>query len=214
MKTIIGINGKIGAGKGTLTHMLMYLAEVNNLTSEEFLYAYKLKKIVAELANVPFELTLTQEGKNEYIEMFDMTLGVMLQKIGTDVLRQYFYDDIWIKSVNDQIKKSDVSIAIISDLRFPNEVKNINEQNGFTIKIIRSNNNINLNSKRDVKHSSEIALDDIELDFTIINDGSKSDLYTKAIEVFIAISGIDEPIISIPDDIDIDTFFNGVAKVV
>lgn len=213
MKQIIGINGKIGSGKGTLTSMLTYLSEVNYLTAEEFLYAYKLKKIVAELANVPFEYTLTQEGKNLYVEMYEMTLGEMLQKIGTDVLRNYFDDNIWIKSINDQIKKSNCSIAIISDLRFPNEVENIKEQDGITIKIIRPNNNVNLNSKRDIKHSSEIALDDIELDFTIINDGTKTDLYYKAIDIFINITGINEPVISLPDDIDIDTFFNGVANV-
>lgn len=188
-KKIIGINGKIGSGKSTISDMFSYLFKINNIDSKEFFFAYKLKKMVADLCDVDFELTMTQEGKNTYIEMYDMTLGELLQQIGTN-LRDTVNINIWTINLFNQIKHTSAKYCIISDVRFPNELDLIKSNNGISIRITRPDNLTNNKSKRDKNHASEISLDNHTFDYEIINDGTINELYLKVQELFEKITGI------------------------
>lgn len=186
---IIGINGKIGSGKNTVADMLIELCQLNSLTLNQYAFATRLKKMVALLADVPYELTLTQEGKNTFIDSFNMTIGEMLQEYGTDVMTTH-KPDIWVNCVAAEIKKSTVQYNIITDLRFPIEANYITKNKGITIKIVRPVNNIRNNSRRNLEHISETALDDYKFDYVIYNDGTLEELYKKVVELFVMITGI------------------------
>lgn len=80
-----------------------------------------------------------------------MTAREFMQHFGSNVMRR-IYEPIWINATINQIKKDEPMLAVIVDVRFPNEVKAIKEQNGLVIRLTRS-------PFPDDKHESEIALD-------------------------------------------------------
>jgi len=169
---IIGISGKLGSGKGTITKRLI---ELNSNFKERF-FAEKLKKFVCDLCGIDYELSLTQEGKNTYIETFGMTLGELLQDIGTK-LRDTVDVDIWIKSIFTTMNNE--GLYLISDLRFINECEYINKYNGVTLRVNRSNNTIGKKSKRDLNHKSETELDNYIFDYVIENNGTYDEFISK-----------------------------------
>lgn len=115
-------------------------------------------------------------------ETISVTPRLLLQTIGTDIVRA-IHPDIWINSLFRYYTISYLALAkmrrkgfaaispllalpnwIITDVRFPNEVKAIKEKEGI---IIRINRESDYNSN----HFSETALDDYkDFDYTIDNN--------------------------------------------
>jgi hypothetical protein len=60
----------------------------------------------------------------------------ILQYWGTDVLRQHFHDDIWIASLENKLRTAKDNI-VISDCRFPNEIRGLKQQGGKIVWIQR-----------------------------------------------------------------------------
>jgi hypothetical protein len=60
----------------------------------------------------------------------------VLQYWGTEVCRKAFHDDIWIASLENKIRNSRDDI-VISDCRFPNEIKAIKNAGGIVIRVVR-----------------------------------------------------------------------------
>ena len=109
-----------------------------------------------------------------------MTLGEILQKVGTDGLRNGFDQDVWIKSLlgnyNDKYDN-----WVITDCRFKNEAEQIKLLDG---KIIRLNRLANINDGRIITHQSEIDLDDYDdFDYIINNIGSLQELNEEIINI-------------------------------
>lgn len=175
---IIAVSGKIGSGKSTLTS---YLKRMYPGIEEKF-FAEKLKRLVALLAGVDYELTLTQEGKNTFVPEFDLTIGEMCQQLGTDVLRKNFRDDIWIKSLFADIKPG--GTYVISDCRFKNEAEELKKLGAVIIRVNRPNNPVAEKSGRDLTHISETDLDDYDFDYTIDNVGTYAEFMQKIDEVY------------------------------
>jgi predicted XRE-type DNA-binding protein len=83
---------------------------------------------------------------------------------------------------------------IITDMRFPNELKAVKDRNGITIRVNRNHKEYNpkgkftdkeIRSMYDKPHESEIALDNAEFDYTIDNNGTIKDLIVKVKEILI-----------------------------
>ena len=117
----------------------------------------------------------------------------VLQYWGTEVCRKSFHDDIWIASLENKIRNSKDDI-IVSDVRFPNEVKAIKNQQGKMIWVQRgrlpkwydvaldakSGSNVAINElKIQNIHSSEWAWVGTKFDHTIHNDMNIDDLYSE-----------------------------------
>ena len=127
-------------------------------------FADSLKSICINLFDIPFRsLYGTDEEKNQIQEHLrwenmpgmDKTVGAMtarefMQFFGTDIMRK-MYEPVWVNACLNKIKKEQSELAIIADVRFPNEAKAIEDAGGIVIRLTR---NIH-----DDKHSSEIALD-------------------------------------------------------
>ncbi len=89
-----------------------------------------------------------------------MTAREFMQYFGTDIMRK-IYSPIWIKNTIKRITKEKSALAIIADVRFPDEVKSIEKANGEVIRLTR-------NLFKD-NHSSEVALDDYPFKHIIEN---------------------------------------------
>ena len=71
--------------------------------------------------------------------MPNLTPRWVLQYWGTDVCRKNFHDSIWISSVEHKLANIEDNI-VISDVRFPNEIKSIKDSGGLVIRTKRGEN--------------------------------------------------------------------------
>jgi hypothetical protein len=139
---IIGICGLIGAGKDTIAD---YLVNIHQFRRESF--ANSLKDAVAHVFNWERELLegrtkQSREWREQPDPWWTTRLGQtitprwVLQYWGTEVCRKSFHDDIWIASLENKIRNSQDDI-VISDCRFPNEIKAIKDAGGIVIRVTR-----------------------------------------------------------------------------
>ena len=140
---IIGFVGLIGAGKDTAAD---YLVNFHGFRRDSF--ANTLKDAVANVFGWDRILLegRTKEAREwreqvdtwwaERLNMPNLTPRWILQYWGTEVCRKAFHDDIWIASLENKLRNSKDNI-VISDVRFPNEIKAIHNANGMVIRVKR-----------------------------------------------------------------------------
>jgi hypothetical protein len=105
----------------------------------------------------------TQEQKNIVIKQFNKTIGETLQLVGTDLFRDNYDADIWVKSFfNEELKEklNEGKIIVIPDVRFINEADYIIEEGGYLIRLEGDPMSVRENSLRDLNQVSETNLDD------------------------------------------------------
>lgn len=140
---IIGICGLIGSGKDTIAD---YLQNIHQFKRESF--AHTLKDAVAAVFGWDRELL---EGRTkqsrEWRETVDpwwsnrlgmphLTPRYVLQYWGTEVFRKGFHDDLWIAALENKLRASQDDI-VITDCRFPNEIRAIRAAGGVVIRVKR-----------------------------------------------------------------------------
>jgi hypothetical protein len=140
---IIGICGLIGSGKDTIAD---YLQNIHQFRRESF--AHALKDAVAQVFGWDRELLegRTKESRtwreqvdpwwSERLKMPNLTPRHVLQVWGTEVARRSFHDDIWIAALENKLRKTKDDV-VISDCRFPNEIKSIKNAGGIVIRVVR-----------------------------------------------------------------------------
>jgi len=140
---IIGVCGFIGSGKDTIAD---YLTNFHGFRRESF--ASTLKDAVAQVFG--WDRTLlegrTKQAREwrervdpwwaERLNMPTLTPRWILQYWGTEVCRAGFHDDIWIASLENKLRHSQDDI-VISDCRFPNEIRAIKNAGGCVIRVAR-----------------------------------------------------------------------------
>ena len=110
----------------------------------------------------------------------------ILQWYGTDVARKQD-PDTWVKALAARLEVDEPEVAIITDVRFPNEAQFIKEKGGYMVNVRRllADGSQFVDTSRDPNHPSEIALDDYEYDFIIeVKDGDLKGLKQKSIGVW------------------------------
>ena len=198
---IIGVCGFIGSGKDTVAD---YLVNFHEFRRESF--ASTLKDAVSAVFG--WDRTLlegrTKEAR-EWREQVDpwwaarldmptLTPRWVLQYWGTEVFRRGFHDDIWIASLENKLRNSKDNV-VISDCRFPNEIKSIRDAGGTIVWVKRGelpdwyDTAIAANSGhnwavQDLKmrkiHASETSWVGTEFDTVIDNNGTIDELYQQA----------------------------------
>lgn len=158
MGLIIGISGKIGSGKSTVTKFLIDNMQEFNFVEKSF--AYNVKAIASIISGLPIEVAMSQEGKNRELPLYgNMTVGKLLQVIGTDLFRDHFDDMVWVKSLfapYDAAKDN----WIVSDVRFKNEADYVKRMGGILVRLEGDPAGVRAKSTRDLDHPSETDLDD------------------------------------------------------
>lgn len=143
---IIGLSGHIKSGKTTAASIIKKL----NPSFTEKYFAYKLKLIASILTGDEIKLFETQEGKDGFLDDWNMSRRKMLQNLGTEILRNQFDQNIWIKALFADYRPqfggngmTDYDLTqvypnwIISDVRFVNEAIEIKNRGGKLIRVNR-----------------------------------------------------------------------------
>lgn len=173
---LIGISGKIGAGKTTTSQCIKEILAEMGYESEEVLFAASLKDIAAAMTGQDRYLFDDRAGKELYSQIWRCTLGQLLQKVG-EWARSMAGPDIWIRKLFDRYDPKTCN-WIISDVRYPNEADTIRDRGGFIIRIDRDLiYRSDIIGARDPEHASETAMDNYgEFRYQIANNSSKTDL--------------------------------------
>jgi hypothetical protein len=203
---IIGVCGWIGSGKDTIAD---YLVNIHGFRRDSF--AGTLKDAVAAVFGWDRELLegRTKEARewreqvdpwwSKRLNMPNLTPRLVLQLWGTEVCRKNFHDNIWIASVENKLRNSQDNI-VISDCRFPNEIKSIREAGGKVVWVRRGNlpdwynaavsynsgpeKNTTWALSKDTLdlanvHPSEYAWVGMDFDLVVYNDTTFDDLYNQ-----------------------------------
>ena len=138
---LIGVVGFIGSGKGTVADIL-----VNKKDFTKISFADSVKDATAAIFGWPRGLLEgdTDESR-EFREKKDewwsektgkhITPRNMLQLIGPEAGRDVIHPDLWVLSVERKIGM--YKNVVIPDVRFPNEMKFIQNMGGFVIRVRR-----------------------------------------------------------------------------
>ena len=202
---IIGLCCFIGSGKDTIAD---YLTNFHGFRRESF--ANSLKDAVSAVFG--WDRTMlegrTKQAREwreqvdpwwaERLNMPNLTPRWVLQYWGTEVCRKAFHDDIWIASLENKLRNSKDDI-VISDCRFPNEIKSIKDAGGIVIRVKRGPEPSWYKDAADMNagdrcinyalaksrmsalgiHASETAWVGTKFDHVFANDSSIDDLYTQ-----------------------------------
>jgi hypothetical protein len=202
---IIGLVGFIGSGKGTVGDIL----EQKGCVKDSF--AKPLKDACSVIFGWPREMLegdteVSRKWREEpdvyWSEKFGKSFSprLALQLMGTEAGRNVFHEDIWVISLLNRSKGKDV---VVTDVRFQNEIKYIQDNGGIVIRVKRGDEpvwyqdalnvkagtrNISYSlSKNNLKqlgiHQSETDWIGSEFDYVIENDGTVTDLGNKVNEL-------------------------------
>jgi len=211
---IIGLVGFIGSGKGAVGDIL----EQRGFVKDSF--AKPLKGACSVMFGWPREMLegdteVSRKWREEpdgfWSERFgkEFSPRLALQLMGTEAGRNVFHKDIWVSSLLNRSKGKDV---VVTDVRFKNEVKFIQDNGGVVIRVKRGKEpewyeaaerfnggpklyardiegkNMSWSISKDIMekvaiHQSEWDWIGSEFDFVIENDGTINDLGNKVNEL-------------------------------
>lgn len=176
---IIGLSGKKGSGKDTCALILQNLtrSENGNHQYQTIAFATPIKDICQQVFKLSAEQVHDPILKEVRDPFWNKTPRQIMQQIGTDLFRNHFDQDIWIKVMERKLQQEPESRFIITDVRFPNESALIHRFGGKVLNITRDSEKINYNT--DDSHSSEIPLDESNFNAMIENNSSIDELTTK-----------------------------------
>ena len=194
---IIGICGFQSSGKDTIADLL-----IKEYGFKKLSFAGALKDVVSIIFGWSREKLegLTKEDR-EWREQIDcwwsttlemplLSPRYVLQYFGTDLFRNQWHPDIWVKVVENQLKNYEN--IVITDCRFENEINLILAHGGKIIHIYRelplwfNNYKIGIDVEESkLLHRSEIEWIRCYKDYEIYNNGTIEELYTQINNLFL-----------------------------
>lgn len=168
---LIGLVGKAGSGKDTLAD------EIAADGWEKVAFADSLKRMCIDYLGLSHDDAYTQEGKMRMNPHWGMTNRTILQKVGTDAMRNGFDKDVWVKILQIRIRRmlDEGRKVVITDCRFDNEAQMVEDMGGLVVEVVRDSQSKNLSSVEQ-QHASEEPVSRRYVAFTVDNNGEVSRL--------------------------------------
>lgn len=169
--SLVGLTGKAGCGKDTLAAAAKWSRAA---------FADSLKEMCVTFLGLTNDMAYTQEGKAQFNPFWGMTNREILQRVGTEAMRNGFHKDVWVKILEIRIKAmlAEGKRVIVTDCRFDNEAEMIRRLGGVVFEIERPNTSVVLNSGES-GHPSERGIRRDLISGVIRNDGTVDDLLER-----------------------------------
>lgn len=164
---IIGIAGPARSGKNETAK---YLQKYHAFYEDSFAAPIRTACMATLGIKTLDELDVIKQDPHPLLG--NKTPREFMQKMGTEFGRQMIWEPIWVESCLTRCEQ--FNRVVISDVRFENEVRAIQERGGYIIRVDRPSVRIEQSS-----HASETMLPPEYVDFEIINDEELKDLYGK-----------------------------------
>lgn len=157
---IIGITGKAGSGKDVVAREIQKLNPENNWQVKRF--SGKVKEVASIIIGCRVTKFESHDFKKKHLTQFNMTVRELLQKIGTECMRDNLHPDVWVLALFSEYNESEDQNWIVTDVRFRNEAQAIKDRSGIIIRLTR-------NWDSPDQHPSEKEVEGIKPDFIIDN---------------------------------------------
>lgn len=144
---LIGLGHKARHGKDTVARHIVKACLAAGVDARQYAFANPLKGV----ARVLHKMTVKD--------------APLLQTIGLDY-RTVYGPDVWLNATLWQIEEEAPEVAIISDVRYWNELVAVEALGGVTVRVHRPEF---VDPSRPADHPSEVALDGALWDYTIEN---------------------------------------------
>ncbi len=165
---VIGLAAKAGGGKDTAGDLIRGSLESKGYTTTQISFANPLKDICTMLfgwdrnrlqTDAEFkESSLLDDGTPDpACEMLGMSRRVVMQRLGTEAMRQGLHSEIWIIAMKLSIMRGDYDIydyGLLTDCRFINELQFVRDLDGTLIRIDRAGEQSTLTEH--TEHASEL----------------------------------------------------------
>lgn len=198
---IIGICGLQSSGKDTIGNYL-----ISDYNFKKLSFAEVLKDIISilfswdrnKLEGNTFSDRLWREQTDIWwsneLGIPNFTPRYAMQFIGTELFRKHFKDNIWVTILKKKIlEKAQTFDIVITDCRFPNEIKMLKECGGKIINVYRILPNWFIDYKLDKINEDELTKMKIHMseyvwikepyDYLILNSKSLRELYEEINEL-------------------------------
>jgi len=164
MLPIIGITGLAGSGKDTLADMLI---STGKNTGIRYSFADPVKKAASVMFGVELSRFYDRIIKESTHIFWGISPRKMAQLVGTDMARNVFDDQIWIKRAKIEIqnmpaKSPWLEFVAIPDVRFENEADFIRENGGKLIHIRRPGQEVIKESDHESENGVKFKQGDVE----------------------------------------------------
>lgn len=190
---IIGIKGLKDSGKTTVAK---YLTRQYGFVEKYF--SHPLKQIICILTGWDFDYVngATPEYKaareTEKHSDYDLTCRELLQQVGTDLFRNEFNQDVWVKIMRRHLTRGDAAAenVLFSDLRFPNECALVQELDGIIIRLVRGTPVKQLTwYQRDMKALSPRAFHLMWPELTVVDSHESEEIFDTKDEIIVYNNG-------------------------
>lgn len=171
---ILGLTGLAGSGKDTVAEFLM---DQNQGYCRAF--ADPLRRAAVEIFGLTHEQLLDRGLKEQEIPYWGMSPRQILQKLGTECIRDVFGPETWVKRAElelEMVKALDTreplgaKVIVFTDVRFVEEAEFIHRHGGVVVRVNRPG------CVPESAHSSENGLADECVDYELMNDGDLGQL--------------------------------------
>jgi hypothetical protein len=183
MTTIIGVSGFARSGKDSFASFLIPFGWKRYALADSLkAAAYALDPVVeTETGVARLSFLIDNRGWEDAKALPDVRR--LLQRIGTEVGRTLFGENAWIDVLDRKLDAEAPELAVVTDIRFPNEVEWVLSRGGTYVRIERpgvgpANG-----------HASEQTLEEFIPHYTVDNVGDLNDLYESAKVVHEAVTG-------------------------
>jgi hypothetical protein len=165
---VIGFTAKVGGGKDTAGIIVTQALEEKGYRVTKLSFAKYLKDICCmmfgwdrERLEHDFDYkegdTLDDGSPDPACEALGMTRRVIMQKIGTEAMRDGLHYDIWIIALKLAIQRGeydDYDYGLLTDCRFINELQFVRDLDGTLIQVMREGEQSTLT--KETNHVSEL----------------------------------------------------------
>jgi hypothetical protein len=167
---IIGFSGRKRSGKSACVKAVKDMLSLDHQQCRVDNFADTLKRVVSQVLipieyHTPFSDSIGYiEDKKDLLLPCGITVRQALQLVGTDWFRN-LWPDVWIHEWKQRVTQyPDYTTVLVGDVRFPNEMKAIQDLGGHVIRLTRAPE-----GDTDL-HESETALDGVGLDTARTSD--------------------------------------------
>jgi hypothetical protein len=134
-RIIIGFCGYAGAGKDTAAAAIKRAANVSGV-AQRFSFADPMRAMLAALG-VSHEHMTDRALKEQPVPGLGRSYRQLAQTLGTEWGRVCHGEDFWVKALAARIDRSPCDLALIPDVRFPNEAAWLKSIGGVLIRVNR-----------------------------------------------------------------------------
>ena len=160
---LLGFAGSAGVGKTTTAEWF-----VDNLGYVKLSYATPLKVSLSILTGLPLEYFLDIKLKEKEIPGLNgITPRILMQKMGTDFVRNMIDHDFWIWRMRQAISDNSHHNIVIDDIRFDNEAQLVRDNGGVVVHLVRdfrspTKNNDHPSEQQIMYHKDDIVVNSLE----------------------------------------------------